>query len=120
MSAPKAILILQLDHEDGSILVNHHRQYFSCKRFKIATVGKDVVGVITLTHVNYLLAEQIRWKATKVELSAYIRTRTNDNIHVILLTELEEARKIILRRRKIKRTICLFMLIPKDVDGYGV
>ena len=114
----RAIFILDLYHDDRTTVLNSERcQLFTYFLLENLYALHEVR--ILLAQTDILLLQEPPRQTTHLPLRTSIGTRTNDDIHTILLCQSTEFCHIIIAR-EIELALTLFMDIPEYIDAEGV
>ena len=108
------IFILDLHHDDGTSLVDGEVSHlFGHLRLEdLQTLHK--IG-IEFAQTNVFLFEQPPWQTTHLPFGTNIRTGTKDDIHAVLLSQLDESAEVVVLG-EVEHSFLLLMDVPEHVE----
>ena len=111
--------VLYLKHDYRSTILGEKwsddfRQFFE------ENLDLIFVKIIVLPNIHFLYAEESSRQSSKIPLRTDIRARSQHNLHIQFLSQLQEMCKIFLRRLKIKDSLLYLMIVPHNINTDGI
>ena len=114
----RAILILYLNHDDRTAVLNGQTSQLLAHLLLEDGHTLDKVRV-ALAQTDVFLLQQPPRQTAHLPLSANVWTRTNDDVHAMLLCQTAESSHVVVAG-KVKLSLFLLMYVPEDVEADGV
>ena len=114
----RTIFVLDLHHDDGASLVDGEvGNLFGHLRLEDLQALHEV-GV-EFTQTNILLLEQPPWQTAHLPFGTNVRTGTKDDIHAVLLSQLDESAEVVVLG-EVEHTFLLLMNVPEHIEAQRI
>ena len=114
----RAILVLDLHHDDGPTMSNGEREKLLCNLgFKPRNASHEIR--VALAQAYVLLLEQPPWQATHLPLGTHIGAGTHNNIHAVLLRQSAELGYVVVAS-EVKLALLGLVDIPEHIQAQRV
>ena len=114
----RTIFVLDLHHDDGTSLVDSEIGDLLGHLRLEDLQALHKIGV-ELTQTDVLLLEQPPWQTTHLPFGTNIGTRTQDDVHPVLLSQLNEGAKVVVLG-EVEHSFLLFMDVPENIKAQRV